>query len=279
MIPFDFDYYRPESLQEATQLFHSLEKQEKRPMYFSGGTEIITLGRLKLDYTEAVIDIKAIKECNVMGMNGDHLVMGAALTLTKVEEANLFPLLTKTASEVADHTARTKITLGGNVCARIFYREAVLPFLLADSEVVIMGPAGYKVIPINELFHEQLQLEQGEFLVQLITRKKYISAPNAMIKRRKQWYTGYPLISVASIMVDNQVRVAISGLCSFPFRSRKMESELNNSELATQERIQNAIRILPGPILDDVEGSAEYRIFVLKNTLQDIISLMGGAHA
>ena len=55
---------------------------------------------------------------------------------------------------MADHTARGKITLGGNICAQIFYREAVLPFLLADSEVIIAGPKGMKVAAINQVFDE-----------------------------------------------------------------------------------------------------------------------------
>ena len=73
---------------------------------------------------------------------------------------------------MADHTARGKITLGGNICAQIFYREAVLPFLLADSQVVIVGPDGIRVSPINEIFHKQLQLKKGEFLVQIATDKE-----------------------------------------------------------------------------------------------------------
>ena len=158
MLPFEFDYYKPVTLQEAVELFQTLDQQGKQPMFFSGGTELITLGRIELAYTEAVIDIKDIRELQIMQVTEEQLILGSALTLTKVEEANLFPLLTKTASEVADHTARGKITLGGNICAQIFYREAVLPFLLADSQVVLVGPEGVRVVPINDIFHEQLQL-------------------------------------------------------------------------------------------------------------------------
>ena len=115
-------------------------------MFISGGTELITLGRMNLAFTEAAIDLKNIAESNAMHFDEDYLVLGSSLTLTKIEDANLFPLLTKTASEVADHTARGKITLGGNICAQIFYREAVLPFLLTDSQVVMVGPEGIRVV-------------------------------------------------------------------------------------------------------------------------------------
>lgn len=64
MIPDDFEYYRPTSIREAVQLDQTLRKQGKIPAYYSGGTEIITLTRINMFVTDAVIDIKGIPECN-----------------------------------------------------------------------------------------------------------------------------------------------------------------------------------------------------------------------
>ncbi|MBA9028975.1 FAD binding domain-containing protein [Peribacillus huizhouensis] len=277
MLPFDFEYYKPASLKEAIDLYQTAAKNRKKPMFISGGTELITLGRINLVHTEAVIDLKDIAECMVMQFEGDYLVIGSTLSLTKIEETNHFPLLTKTASEVADHTSRGKITLGGNICAQIFYRETVLPFLLADSQVVIVGPSGIKVSPINNLFHEQLQLGTGEFLIQVATAKRFVTAPFVSIKRRQQWDTGYPLITVAALKIGEEVRVALSGLCPFPFRSKKVETLLNNREWPIEDRVNSALSELPGPILNDVEGSAEYRLFVLRNLLHDVLEVLGAS--
>ena len=271
MLPFDFDYYKPATLLEAVELYQKADIEGKKPMYISGGTELITLGRINLAFTEAAIDLKNIAESNAMHFDEDYLVLGSSLTLTKIEKANLFPLLTKTASEVADHTARGKITLGGNICAQIFYREAVLPFLLTDSQVVMVGPEGIRVAPINDIFHMQLQLKKGEFLIQIATDKGYMDAPFISIKRRQQWETGYPLITVAALKVNGELRVAISGLCPFPFRSKKLEASINHQEWSLGERINRALIELPSPILNDVEGSSEYRLFVLKNLLHDVL--------
>jgi aerobic carbon-monoxide dehydrogenase medium subunit len=274
MLPFDFEFYQPETLEEAVHLYQSLDQQGKQPMFYSGGTELITLGRIDMAYTEAVIDIKGIAECNVIQVSGDHLLLGSTLSLTKIEEANLFPLLTKTASEVADHTARGKITLGGNICARIFYREAVLPFLLADSQLFITGPEGKKVVPINDVFKGQLKLKNGEILVQLVTENRYVKAPYFSMKRRQQWETGYPLITVAALKIAEEIRVAVSGLCPFPFRSSEMEETLNNKLYSVEERVEQALSMLPNPILDDIEGSANYRLFVLRHLLMDVLAAL-----
>jgi aerobic carbon-monoxide dehydrogenase medium subunit len=274
VIPFEFDYFKPETLQEAVDLFQYLEQNGKQPMFFSGGTELITLGRIDLAYTEAVIDIKDIAECRVMEASEGRVLLGSVLTLTQIEEANVFPLLTKTSSEVADHTARGKITLGGNICARIFYREAVLPFLLADSQVLLIGPEGKRVQPITSIFQGQLNLKNGEVLVQLSTENRFIDAPFYTIKRRQQWETGYPLITAAALRTSEEVRVAVSGLCPFPFRSMEVEKALNDRGRSFEDRVERAIELLPKPILEDVEGSAAYRIFVLRNILFDVLAAL-----
>ncbi|NDI37095.1 FAD binding domain-containing protein [Chengkuizengella sediminis] len=290
MIPFDFEYYSPTSIIEAVQLFQTLDSQGKQPIYYSGGTEIISFARINLLYTKAVIDIKYIPECNILRLEQNQLTLGACLPLTVIEDENHFPLLTKTISEIADHTNRNKITIGGNICGQIYYREAVLPFLLSDSQVVIAGIEGIQTVPIKQVFHQQLALNRGEFLVQIITHEHHLQLPYVSIKKRQQWDTGYPLVTVAAVKkssplysivqsdpsTDGQILAAFSGISPFPYRSEQIEEDLNQQNLSVEHRVDLAITHLPEPILDDVEGSSTYRKFVLKNTLQHVLTTLEG---
>ncbi|WP_371361744.1 hypothetical protein SRRS_30890 [Sporomusa rhizae] len=275
MIIFDFEYHKPDTVQEAIDLFQQLTLQNKQPVYYSGGTEIITLGRLGKLYAGAVIDIKGIPECNALEINHDKLIMGAGVFLTKLAETNHFPLLTESAGRVADHTSRGKITLGGNICGNFIYREAVLALLASDSKVTIAGINGLRTVPLLEAFRERLQLATGEFLVQVATDAAYLSLPHRGVKKTRMDRIGYPLVSMAILKKNNRLQVAVSGVCAFPFRSLEMENELNNNS-PYETRITNALQYLPAPILDDVEGTADYRSFVLKNTLQDTLTHFEG---
>lgn len=280
MIPFDFDYYQPASAEEAVELYLSLQAQGKRPFYYAGGTELITLGRLSEVYTEAVIDIKGVPECTALQPGQEELAMGAALTLSGLREANVFPLLGQTAGEIADHTARNKITLGGNVCGRIYYREAALPLLLSDTEAVIAGKAGRRRVSLRAVFDGRPRLEEGELILQFITPAEYLALPFYNVKKRRQWDVGYPLLTVAALKQGEAIRVAFSGLCADPFRSEQMENCLNDRGLPVEARIEAALEHLPAPVLGDAEGSPEYRLFVLKHTLTDVLqTLEGGSHA
>ncbi|MFD0710775.1 FAD binding domain-containing protein [Paenibacillus sp. GCM10027626] len=274
MIPFDFEYYKPSSVQTAVELFQFLQKNGKKPIYYSGGTEIITWARTNAIQPGAVIDLKSIPECNVMEMQEDKLIIGACVTLSVLAAANPFPLLSETAQGAADQTTRNKITLGGNICGKIIYREAVLPLLLADSRMVIAGIHGIRETSIHNVFSQQLRLENGEFLIQIVTDRSYISLPFVHYKKRQIGYIGYPLVTLAALKKENRIHTAYSGVCSFPFRSIEIDQALNDSSLPLTARIDQAISKLPAPILDNAEGSASFRKFVLKHTMADAVQLL-----
>jgi CO/xanthine dehydrogenase FAD-binding subunit len=271
MIPFDFEYYRPDSLKEAVELYQSLNSRGLNPLYYGGGTEIISMARLNTVRTGAVIDIKAIPECNVLEIKDQQMITGAAITLTQIMESALFPLLGKSGGRVADHTIRDKITLGGNLCGKIIYREAVLPLLLAESEVVITGPGGERRVKIQDVFQQTMRLSPGELVVQVITGAEYLALPHDEVKKTRLDKVDYPLVSIAALKKDGRVRVAVSGLCAFPFRSTQIEDEVNNPKFDLKERVNNAMGHLPAEVLSDIQGSAEYREFVFKNTLLRIV--------
>jgi CO/xanthine dehydrogenase FAD-binding subunit len=277
MISFDFEYYKPTTIQQAVQFFQHLRLQGKKPVYYGGGTEIISMARLNYLSPKAVVDIKGITECHVMGFQPpNQLVLGAALTLTQVSEANWFPLLGKATRGIADHTIRNKITLGGNICGRIIYREAVLPFLLTDSLVVLAGPTGIRTLPIHQVFNEYLHLGDDEFLVQIMTDRRGLDLPSICVKKTKLEIIDYPLVTIAALKKEGKIRAAFSGVCAFPFRSMEIEQILNKKQIPRQTRVEQVISHLPASVLNDIQGSAGYRKFVLQNTLLDILEKLEG---
>jgi len=276
MIPYNFEYYQPTSVSEAVELYRTLNGQGKSPLYHAGGTELITLGRINLVFTKAVIDLKRITECRTFAADGDQIIVGSAVTLSEIYDSRAFPLLGDTGAGIADRTSRNKITIGGNVCGRFIYKEAVLPLLLAESKVLIAGADGLKIEPIGERFNRTMRLGKGELLVQAIMDSDYARMPYMTVKKRKVSSVDYPLVTVAALRTASGIRVAFSGVTAFPFRSSTIEDILNRRDLSVEERVGIALANLPAPVLSDIRGSAEYRLLVLKNTLTDIVEEWGG---
>jgi len=276
MITCNFEYYRPTSIDQAVRLFQHLDQTGKKPIYYGGGTEIISMGRMDNISTGSVIDIKEIPECRLLEIRGSHLVIGAGITLTQIHESNNFPLLAQAGARVADHTMQNKITLGGNLCSTIVYREAVLPLLLTDAEIIVAGPRGTRALPINQVFDQCMNLDKGEFIVQVKVQKPFLSYPYVHVKRTRQDKIHYPLVTICALRADKEIRAAFSNVCPFPFRSRAMEKELNRSSEPVGRRVDKAINLAPAGLPNDLESSSAYRRFVLKNLLTSIVTELEG---
>ena len=50
MIPFDFQYAYPETIEEAVQAYHNLDEEKLMPIYYGGGTEIISQAKTVPDH-------------------------------------------------------------------------------------------------------------------------------------------------------------------------------------------------------------------------------------
>lgn len=276
MIPVDFDYYRPDTIEEAVQIYQQLYAQGKAPVYYGGGSEVITMARSGSIQPGAVIDLKAIPECLSMGLSERFLSIGSCVTLSRISESGLFPLLGKAAGRIADHTNQCRITLGGNVCGTIIYRETVLALLLADCTVVTGGPGGERQASIHTVFRQRMQLEQGEFIIRFLIDRAYLDVPYIHVKKTKNEKIDYPLLTVAAMNDQGRIRMAFSGLCAFPFRSFAMEDILNDAALRSEEKAERIKGELPGGFLDNVDGTGPYRAFVLKNTVVNALERLGG---
>lgn len=86
-------------------------------------------------------------------------------------------------------------------------------------------------------------------------------------------------MTVCALKKDDEIRMAFSGVCPFPFRSADMEAALNDKSGTAEDRVRRSLQYVPKPVLDDAEGSSEYRIFVLQHTILDALQeLEGGSH-
>lgn len=271
MIPIDFIYVRPDSLGEAADVYSQMQTEGIIPVYYGGGSEIITMSRSGSISPGAVIDIKSIPECNAMELLPDKLIIGAANTLNMIKESKRFPLLGTACGRIADHTNQCRITLGGNLCGTIIYRETSLPLMLSDADVLLYGPAGARTCAFNTVFSRRMQLNSGEFVAQVHIPVWALGAHYIHVKRTAQEKIDYPLVNVTAIRKGDEIRAAFSGLCAFPFRSAEIERALNDRNLSVQARVDSVQAMLPEEAHTDVEGSGAYRLFVFKNIILNLL--------
>ncbi|UOO37891.1 FAD binding domain-containing protein [Oscillospiraceae bacterium CM] len=267
MLAFDFDYYRPDTVLEATALYAALSGTGKKPYYYGGGTEIISMSRVYNLKPDAVIDIKNIPECRALGPDGKKLYFGSAVTLSALAESGLFPLLSLAGGRIADHTIQCKLTLGGNLAGTVYYHETLPPLLVCDALITIASPRGdIRREPISTALATGKGLKPGELIINVSIEKDYVSLPYAHIKKVEIEKIGYPLISVSSVCKAGVARFAVCGLCAYPVRLEDIP--LDGQDMALLEQ---SLQRLSKPVLDDMSGSSQYRTFILKKTIEKIM--------
>lgn len=124
---------------------------------------------------------------------------------------------------------------------------------------------------IDEIFNRRIILKENEFITKFAIDKKYLNVPYSHVKKTKSDKIDYPLLTTTALIENNNLRIAFSGLCSFPFRSKKIEEILNNSYLNRENKLNQVIQSLPDSPMDNIDGSKRYREFILKNTVNKIL--------
>ena len=116
MMPSAFDYVRPASLTEATQLLASHGDDAK---ILAGGHSLVPMMKLRLATPSVVIDIGRLSELQGIREEGGTIILGANTTHYDAESSALLqqrcPLLAETAAAVGDVQVRNRGTVGGSV--------------------------------------------------------------------------------------------------------------------------------------------------------------------
>jgi len=269
MISFDFDYYRPQYMHEAINIYNDLVNLRKKPVYYGGGTELISMARAESIKFDAVIDLKYIPELRRHGLVENDYVIGGAVTLTQIAEANIFPLLAQISERIADHTIQDKITIGGNLAGTIIYREIALALMICDCVISIAGVNGLRKAPFAEVFDGKMKLNDGEFIAEIYINKNYLNLPYAHVKRTKNLKIDYPLLTLAAIKKDKIITAAACGLFSKPMLIPGQY--VNDVSISADERIGKTTDLIYNYVIEDLSASREYRIFLFKDILKQML--------
>lgn len=255
MIPFDVEYVRASSLDEAVAAWSEAKEQGKSARYYGGGTELVTAARDGKLTFDRLIDVKRIPE--LVQLDLGHGVLGAAVRLTALREQTALPLLARCAGGIADRTVRNSITLGGNLLSMLPYRETALPLLLFDATLELHGPGGGRTVAASEIYDKRFVLEAGELLVAVRLDER---SPGFYERVTKDARVDYPLATVALASVDGAVRLAFTGACGYPVRSAAAEAALNErASRPAAERADAAVGSITDRFWEDMRAGAEYR--------------------
>lgn len=153
MKPPRFDLLRAESAAEAVD---ALRARGDDAMILAGGQSLMTVLNMRLARPSALIDITGAADLRGLRVEGDELVVGAAVTQMAVERRNSLkvevPLLALALPWISHQQIRSR----GTVCGSIAHADpaAELPLVLAtlSGRVTLRGAGGRRSVKASDFF-------------------------------------------------------------------------------------------------------------------------------
>ena len=289
MKPCAFEYFNPQSVQEAIEL---LDRYGDEAKIIAGGQSLIPMMNFRLARPEILIDISAIKELEYIKTEGDELVIGALTRERDIEQSPLvlekWPFLSKAISFIGHSAIRNRGTIGGSLVHADPSAEIPTSLCALNGNVKVVGPAGEKILEPEEFFMTYLttSLEPSDLLVE-------VRIP--ALPKKTGWSFGelsrrsgdFAIVAVGILLftetagVCREARISMGGVAPTPVRAEDAEALLAGQKIT--EKLIAAAAQQAAEETDtepDYHASAEYRmdmarVFV-KRGLQEACNRVNG---
>jgi len=280
MIPAQFDYHAPKSLDEAIALL----RQHEGAKLLAGGQSLIPAMRFRLAQPEVLIDINGISQLDYIKEHGGYLAIGAMTRETTLEDSEVikakYPLLLDTAKVIADPLVRQRATVGGNLAHADPANDHPATMLAYAAQVVARGPKGERVIPIDDFFKGLFEsaLESNEILTEIRIPTPGPGSGGAYIKLERK--VGDYAVSAVAVQLSMQgnvckdIRVALTNVNPVPMRAIEAEARLKGQPLS-DENLRDAAKLAASACdpSADLRGSAEYKRDVTRVLVERAVRL------
>jgi carbon-monoxide dehydrogenase medium subunit len=233
VIPAQFDYEAPASVEEALALLASAGDREVKVL--AGGQSLLPVLRLRMAAPELVVDLRKIPELRGVRDDGDAIVIGAMTTHDDVTREPLIRqhalLLAEAAHTVADPQVRHLGTFGGSLAHADPAGDMPAPALALDAEFVIAGSGGRRTVPASEFFVDLFTtaLAEDELLVEIRVPKH--TGWGAHYEKFNLVAQAWSVVAVAAaVRVEGgaiaEAKVALTNMGLVPIRAHAVEEAL-----------------------------------------------------
>ncbi len=272
-------FFRPTSLAELLRLL----KEHPEARMIAGATELGLEITKKYKKFATLVSVEAVRELKEIRSTPNEWHVGAAVTLTQLEEAlgEEYPALAKMLNVFGSRQIRNRATLGGNLVTASPIGDSAPVLLALDAKVVIASLQGERTLPLEQFFisYRKTALQPGEVLKSIIVPRG-TSQPG--LTRKFEWYkvskrremdistvAGCFVIDLDGEGIVRHARLGYGGVAAMPSRARKTEQALLGKKWS-EELVRSVLSTLQTEFtpISDVRGEAKYRQGLITSLLE-----------
>lgn len=229
MIPADFDYVAPESLD---QVFAELASGGDDVKLLAGGHSLLPMMKLRIAAPDKLVDLRRVPGLHGIQRENGHFRVGAMTSHAEVEHTPELGLVARAAGTIADPQVRHRGTIGGSLAHGDPASDLPAVMLAADAELTVAGAGGsQRSVSASEMFIDYMTtaVEEQEVVteIRIPAFEGYGFGYEKFNRRAEDW----AMVAVSALVkveggVVSDVRVGLTNMASRPLRATAVEEAL-----------------------------------------------------
>jgi carbon-monoxide dehydrogenase medium subunit len=262
MIPAEFDYTAPDSLQDAIT---SLVEGGEDAKLLAGGHSLLPLMKLRLAAPTLLVDLRKVPGLGGIERQNGTWRIGALTAHVALERSPELGIVSQVAGTIADPQVRNRGTIGGSLAHGDPASDLPAAMLLCEGEVTLQGQGGQRTVAASELFQDYLEtaVEPDEVLteVRINALDGWGHGYQKFNRRSEDW----AMVAVCAVVKESggvceDVRVGLTNMGSVPLRATAVEEALRGQELSAENIARAAEQAAEGTSPPaDLNATADYK--------------------
>ena len=277
-------YLQPQSLDEALAL---LARHGEQARIVAGGTDVVVELSRGIRPTPTLIDVTAIPGLRRIGLADGVISLGALTTHNDVVASRLCRThalpLAQACWEVGAPQIRTRGTIAGNLVTASPANDTITPLIALAAEIVLVSVRGERILRLDDFYLgvRRTALAPDELLREIRFPAMRENQRGRFVKLGLRRAQAISVIDVAVVLTFDgetvtEARIALGSLAPTIVRATNTEGYLAGKAL-TPEVCSEAAALACAAVspIDDVRGSAAYRLQTLHNLLARTLEDLG----
>ena len=263
MIPAEFDYTAPDTLEDAIKALTDGGEDAK---LLAGGHSLLPLMKLRLAAPSLLVDLRKVPGLHGIQREDGTWRIGALTPHAELGRTSDLGVVSVAAGTIADPQVRNRGTIGGSLAHGDPASDLPAVMMICDASVTLQSAGGQqRSVSANELFRNYLEtaIEPTEVMteVRIPAYDGWGYSYQKFNRRSEDW----AMVAVSTLVkqtgdVCEDVRVGLTNMASTPIRAKAVEDALRGQPLNADSIARAAEQAAEGTDPPaDLNASADYK--------------------
>jgi len=262
MIPAEFDYVAPDTLDDAIR---ALQDGGEDAKLLAGGHSLLPLMKLRLATPSLLVDLRKVPGMRGIERSGGGWRIGSLTTHSELEHTPELGVVARAAGTIADPQVRNRGTIGGSLAHGDPASDLPAVMLIAEATLTLRGEAGERSLPAAELFRDYLETAVGPDEVVTEVDVPSLDGWGFSYQKFNRRSEDWAMVAVSAIVrrtdgAIEDVRVGLTNMGSVPLRASAVEEALRGQSASAESIARAAEQAAEGTDPPaDLNASADYK--------------------